>query len=91
MTIKKLVELPAQAPAHYEIPDIAALQALEQGIATPEQQKRVLGWVINNACGTYDLEYRSYARDHAFASGRRFVGLQVLKMFKLNAGKLKRE
>lgn len=91
MTQKKFVEIPAQAPAPYEIPDMSALQALEFGTATPEQQKRALNWVIVNACGTYDLEYRSDARDHAFASGRRFVGLQILKMLKLNVGKLKRE
>ena len=91
MTQKKFVEPPACSPALYEIPDIASVQALATGTATPDQQKRALDWVINSACGTYDLEYRSDARDHAFTSGRRFVGLQIVKMLKLNVGKLKRE
>lgn len=91
MTVKKFVEPPACAPAPYEIPDVAAVQALEKGTATPEQQRRALAWMVNNACGTYDLEYRTDQRDHAFASGRRFVGLQVVKMLKINLSKLKKE
>jgi hypothetical protein len=89
MTAKKRVDIPADLPAYWELPDIAAIQALEKGTATPEQQVRALTWVINNACGTYDLCYHVNDREHAFASGRRFVGLQVVKMLKLNAGKFK--
>ena len=78
------------APAAYEEADVAALQALQRGEATPEQQKRAIEWVVNNAAGTYDLEYRTEARDHAFCSGRRFVGLQVVKMLKLNLAAIRR-
>lgn len=76
-------EPPPFTPAHYETPDFIALQALQRGTADPEQQKRALDWIIVHACGTYDLEYRTEQRDHAFASGRRFVGLQIVKMLKL--------
>jgi len=83
----------AEMPAAYEIHEVAALQALQKGTATPDQQKLALDWVVNKAALTYDLEYRTDARDHAFCSGRRFVGLQVVKMLKLNltalTGKLK--
>ena len=80
-------------PAEYELADATALQALSQGTASEGQQKAALKWIIDNAAGTYDLEYRSDQRDHAFVSGRRFVGLQIVKMLKLNtailAGKKK--
>jgi hypothetical protein len=89
MAPKKFVEPPACNPAPYELPDIAAMQALAAGAADSDQQKRALDWVINHAAGTYDLEYRSDARDHAFVSGRRFVGLQIVKMLKLNLMKFK--
>ena len=80
---------PAQAPApwlpaQYDVADAGAIQALARGEATPEQQQRALNWIINEACDTYGLEYRQDARDHAFASGKRAVGLNLVKMLKLN-------
>lgn len=84
-------EPPPFTPAVYELPDITSLQALQDGRADAEQQKRALAWIINNACGTYDLEYRTDPRDHAFTSGRRFVGLQLVKMLKLNPMMFKKE
>jgi hypothetical protein len=60
--------------------DFVALKALQAGTATPEQQQRALKWLIENACGTYDLSYRPESdRETAFAEGRRFVGLQIIK------------
>ena len=76
-------------PAKYELPDVAALQAVMAGEATPDQQQRAMTWIIYTACGTYDLDYRTEPRDHAFASGRRFAGLQIVKMLKLNKAILK--
>ncbi|TXJ25387.1 MAG: hypothetical protein E6Q24_14745 [Chitinophagaceae bacterium] len=65
--------------------DVAALKALEFGEASPEQQKRALAWIINNASATYEMSYRPTSdRDTSFAEGRRFVGLQIVKMLKLN-------
>ena len=91
MTQKKFVEPPASSPALWEIPEAAAIQALAHGTATADQQRRALEWIVNNACGTYDSEYRSNDREHAYTSGRRFVGLQIVKLTKLNLGKLKKE
>lgn len=83
----------AELPAEYSVAEVAAIQALHRGEATDAQQKLALKWLIENAALTYDLEYRTDPRDHAFCSGRRFVGLQVVKMLKLNltslTGKLK--
>lgn len=91
MATKKTVPPDPFLPAPWDIADAAAIQALARGVATPEQQQRALNWVINNAAGTYDLEYRTDSRDHAFASGRRFVGLQLVKMVKVNLGVLRQD
>lgn len=82
------VERPAEMPADWESADAAAMQALALGKANPDQQKRALNWIIWAAAGTYELDYRTDSRDHAFVSGRRFVGLQVIKMIKINLAKV---
>lgn len=85
---KKLEAPAAFAPIDWDLPDAAALQALSAGTATPEQQKRALNWIVYKACGTYDLDYRPDDREHAFTSGRRFVGLECVKLLKINTGAL---
>lgn len=72
------------------------MQALHRGDANDTQQKRALDWFISKAAMTYDLSFRSDAeggdRETAFAEGRRFVGLQAVKLLSLNAaaiGKLR--
>lgn len=70
----------AYFPPPYEIADFSALKGLAAGTASPEQQQRALKWIIEAACGTYELSYRPESdRDTAFAEGRRFVGLQIVK------------
>lgn len=81
----------AWLPPAYEIADAYALQALERGEADPSMQKRALAWVIQMAAGTYEVSYRSGAdgdRETAFAEGRRFVGIEIVKLLKLNTAKL---
>lgn len=75
----------------WEVADAAALQALEKGTASEDQQKRALAFIINKACRTYEASY-SPVRDHdtSFAEGRRFSGLQIVKMLKLNVPALSR-
>ena len=77
-------ELPVIAPPEWEDADVLAVQALALGKAAPEQQQRALNWIIWSAAQTYEVGYRTDTRDHAFVSGRRFVGLQLVKMLKLN-------
>lgn len=87
-----VAEPPPYNPALYELADASAVQAMARGEASAEQQQRVLNWIINAVAGTYDMDYRHDARDHAFTSGRRFVGLQIIKILKINVGALsKRE
>lgn len=81
--MKKTITAP-WFPAHWEPADVSALQALQRGEATPEQQKRALDYMIQIA-GTYDLSYRpDSARDSDFAEGKRWVGLQLVKLLKIN-------
>lgn len=79
-------------PPAYELADVRALKNLSAGNASPEQQQRALKWLVENACGTYDLSYRPTSdRDTAFAEGRRFVGLQIVKMLHLNLDELRKQ
>lgn len=80
---------PKKAPPYFacswEVPDAAALQALAAGTASEDQQRRALDWIINQAAGTYDVSFQPGLADAtAFHEGRRFVGLQVVKLLKLN-------
>lgn len=74
-------------PHPYEAKHIAAFQALAQGNANEHQQMLALEWVIE-AAGTYDMSFRSGVdgdRQTTFAEGKRSLGLQVVKLLKLNA------
>ena len=73
-------------PAEWELGDASCVQALHAGTANASQQKQVLDWIVYRAAATDDVEYRPDARDHAFASGRRFVGLQIRKLMAINVG-----
>lgn len=87
---KKPIPPPAPyEPAGYAVADVAAIQAIARGDASKEQQQRALNWIIYNAARTYDLDYRPDSRDHAFTSGKRFVGLQIVTMLKIEISKLK--
>lgn len=87
MTAKKVMVPPAAcSPAPWEVADASALQAVARGEADAGQQQRALNWLINVACGTYDLDYRPDDREHAFVSGKRFVGLSIVKLLKINTG-----
>lgn len=89
---KKRVEgLSAAMPADWDIADAAAMQAVERGEATSEQQKRAITWWVNRCAATYDLSYRpGDPHDTSFAEGRRFCGLQTVKLLKVNISALKR-
>jgi hypothetical protein len=77
-------------PPAWQPADAAALQALVRGDAAPEQQKRALAWIVNAACATYDLSFRPDSeRATSFAEGRRFVGLEIVKLMNLDLLKLR--
>ena len=75
----------------WDIPTVAAVQALVDGSATPQQQKDFMAWLVNQACATYDISFQLEGdRETAFAEGRRFVGTQVVKLSKLSLNQLKK-
>lgn len=80
---------PAWLPAEYDFADVMAVKALAAGTANADQQKRALDWIVRSAAGAYEISYRSDAdggdRETAFAEGRRFVGLQVVKLVNLES------
>ena len=82
-------------PPQWEIADAAAIQALRRGDATQDQQRRALDYIVQNLCGAYDMDWRpggvEGARDSDFAAGRRFVGLQIVKLNNLALSKFKSE
>lgn len=81
-------------PVAYHLADAGALQALLRGDASADQQQRALKYVIEAIAGTYEVSYRpgeEGRRDTDFAEGRRYVGLQIVKLLKLNLAALRRE
>jgi hypothetical protein len=93
--VTRASKLPASAafrPPEWDKADAGALQAVGNGTASPEQQTRALRWIMESAGGLYDLSYRPGGtdgeRDTCFAEGRRFVGLQIVKLLKINIGAL---
>ena len=87
MAERKVIK--AWHPPLWEKADAGALQALARGEAAPHQQQRALKFLIESLAGTYDMTYRPESdRDTAFAEGRRFVGLQVVKLLNLKLEKL---
>ena len=80
----------AAKPPAYNAAIVRAVQDREQGQAVEHQQKILLEWIITQASDAYGLSYRpGDTHDTAFAEGRRFVGLEIVKMLKLEASKIK--
>ena len=71
-------------PPPYEKADVRAIQALAQGSADEQTQRRALDWIINVAAATYDEPFRPGRSDAvAYMLGRRSVGLAIIKLMKL--------
>lgn len=76
-------------PVPWEDHHVFALQGLQAGTATPDQQRAALDWILRGLCATYELSYRPDGGTE-FCEGRRFVGLQIVKLLNINPTKLKR-
>lgn len=89
--MKKIPRKEPYHPAEYDLADIMAIKALAVGEASPEQQKRAMQWLVEIVCGTYDLSYKPDSdRNTAFAEGKRFIGLQIVKAVRLNTEIIRR-
>lgn len=88
---------PIQAPApnvppEFQKADCTALIALAAGSANEFQQRRILDLIVNRLAETYGLSYRpGDDRATCFAEGKRFVGLQIVKLLNSNPDKFKDE
>lgn len=75
-------------PPKYDPVVHAGLQAMVRGQASAAQQKKVLDWIIQEACALYQEPYRPGAeegsRDTTFALGRAFPGRQITKLLNVN-------
>ncbi len=75
--------------------EVAALQALRRGEASPDQQLRALECIIGKISDRNGMSFRPGGlegdRDTAFAEGRRFVGNQIVRLTKLPLSKIKEE
>lgn len=81
-------------PAAWELPDAAAIQALQRGDATADQQRNALKYIVNTLAGTYDGSFRpgpDGALVTAYAEGKRAVGLQIVKLANLSLSAFKKE
>jgi hypothetical protein len=79
-------------PAAWELPDAAAIQALQRGDANADQQRRALTFIVNTLAATYDGSFRAGPdgdRVTAFAEGKRHVGLAIVKLANIALGKFK--
>lgn len=85
---KKIIHPSADQPAPWEVADAAAFQALARGEANADQQQRALNWLLYTATGLYDADYRPDPREHAFVSGKRNIGLQIIKLTTISLSKL---
>jgi hypothetical protein len=89
IAVKKKAPVPIP---YFKKADAAAIQALERGNASEAQQKRALAWIVNSACLTYDFcDKPESERLAAVFDGRRFAGLQIVKLLKVNLAALSEE
>jgi hypothetical protein len=80
-------------PAAWDVPDAAAIQALQRGDATADQQQRALKFIVNTLAGTYDGSFRpgpDGERVTSFAEGKRHVGLQIVKLANISLSAFKK-
>lgn len=87
---KKLFE--PWAPPRADLPDVVAIKALSQGVATDEQQKRALHFILVSVCGVDDEPYCPASdRDTAYALGKRRVGTYLRSLLAADIRKFKED
>ena len=83
---------PAWIPPAYTVQIARAVQAVARGNASSREQQMAMDWIVTQAAGAYELSFRSDGdggdRETTFAEGRRFVGLQIVKLVNLSEGAL---
>tara|TARA_R110000868_G_scaffold411755_1_gene708902 strand:- start:20938 stop:21324 length:387 start_codon:yes stop_codon:yes gene_type:complete len=79
-------------PKPYTLADAAAVKAIANGMASPEQQRHGMRFIVVTLCQQLDMAYRPGGedgrRDTDFALGCQFVGNQIAKFFNMNLADL---
>lgn len=94
MAAKKLPATTVWAPPIWDNADAGSLQALARGDADEHAQRRALKFIVEELAGTYEVSYRPGVdgeRDTAFHEGRRYVGLNIVKLVKINLSQLRKK
>lgn len=82
-------ELLPLIPIDTDISVAYAMQALERGDATAEQQKKALLWIIERASRAYMPSYvGEKVNDTVFNEGKRSVGLSIIQLINANLATL---
>lgn len=80
------------APPRAELPDVVAIKAISQGVATDEQQKHALHFILVHVCGVDDEPYCPASdRDTAYALGKRRVGTYLRSLLAADIRKFKED
>jgi len=79
-------------PAEWEPKDAHALQAVARGEADAAQQKHALQVIVEKLAGTYEYTFVPRETDTStYLEGRRSVGLQVVKLLKVDLALLRQK
>jgi hypothetical protein len=83
---------PWAPPDGIVLQDVAALKALQRGDATADQQQHALRFIVERACGTYEMSFCPGEDGHRatdFAEGKRRVGLLLVSLLKADIKKFR--
>ena len=79
-------------PKDYKLADAAAIKAMANGLATAEQQRHGMRYIVEVLTGRLDQAYRPGGddgrRDTDFALGMQHVGHQIVKFINMNLADL---
>ena len=88
--MKALIAPEASEPALVGLGDATAIQALANGVANADQQKRALKWILESACALPVWAFRSDVRQTDLALGRQFVAQQIVGAIQMNVSRLRK-
>jgi hypothetical protein len=85
---RDLAAATAWSPPEAILADVIAFKNVAAGRGDMHEQKRVMAFIINDLCRTYDFPWRPDAlggvRATDLACGRVFVGQQIVKLINAN-------
>ncbi len=76
-------------PQKWKKHEVAAIQAVHAGKATEDQQKAAMKYIIEGLGMVGQPVWFPDERETSYANGRQYVGLQLIKLIKLNLGVFK--